>query len=105
MPEEVTYSDDPGARGRYGPTQWALEPQIDIKIWSVSWHNISRLDFDILVMSNCKYQRDINTWGQKICQECVWKMITGKKKKLLKKSLVEKNVVEVTLRHQVDVNS
>ena len=29
----------------------------------ISWH-MNRPDFDILLMSNCKYHIDINTWGQ-----------------------------------------
>ena len=44
--------------------QWALQPHIDINIWSVSWYNINRPTFDILLMSNCKYHMDINTWAQ-----------------------------------------
>ena len=41
-------------------TQWALEPQIDVKPWSISRHNINKPDFDILLMSNCKYHVDVN---------------------------------------------
>ena len=50
----------------YWPSRWALEPQIDVNICSISWHNINGLDLDILPnqMSDCKYHIDINTWGQ-----------------------------------------
>ena len=44
-------------------TQYTLETQTDGKSWSIAWH-INRPDFDILLMSNCKYNMDINTWGQ-----------------------------------------
>ena len=45
-------------------TQWAHKHQIDVKMFSVSWHNINRPDFDTLLMSDFKYQLDINTQGQ-----------------------------------------
>ena len=48
----------------YWIAQWALKLQININIWSISWHNINRPDFDILLMSDGKYHMDINTWGQ-----------------------------------------
>ena len=44
--------------------QWALERQINIKLWSVTWLNIDRPNFDILLRTNCKYHMDINTYGQ-----------------------------------------
>ena len=32
-----------------------LEPQIDFKSWSISWHNVNRPDFDVWLMLNYKY--------------------------------------------------
>ena len=45
-------------------SQWALQPQIEVNIWSISWHDTNRPDFDVMLMSNCKYYMDINIWGQ-----------------------------------------
>ena len=35
--------------------QWALEPQIELKMWPILLHDINRHDFEIVWMANCKY--------------------------------------------------
>ena len=74
-------------------TQWTLKPQINIEIWSITWHNIHRPIVDILVMSNYKYHMDINTWGQfdvkNVSRNWLLAQILGEKEYWLKKMLVE----------------
>ena len=68
-------------------TQWVLKPQIDINIWSISWHEINRPDFDIVLMSNCKYHMDNNITMSWMCLENDrWQQIFGKNNIWLKKT-------------------
>ena len=51
--------------------QCALEFKITSTFWSLSWKNINRLAFDILLVSYCKYHMDINMWGQYVYKMCL----------------------------------
>ena len=79
---------------------WTLEPQIDVKLWLISWHNINRYDFDILLMSNCKYHMGINMISRMCLENDQWQNNLVKKKFGLKKMLVDVNV-----QHGFDANS
>ena len=81
-------------------SQCVLKPQIDVKMWSISWDDITRPDFDIVLMSNCNYM-DINTWGQ-------YDVKNVSRKWPLTKTIAEKEfwlIFFFNVRHQFGTNS